>query len=71
MDNKYIRDPNSLAVLESNLDALQQSRLRKKILKEKNDKIYELELQIKDLEKGFNNLTEIVNGIIKNGITSK
>ena len=71
MNNKYIRDPNSLAVLESNLEELHQSRLRKKILKEKNNKIYELELQIKDLEKGFNNLTEIVNGIIKNGITSK
>lgn len=71
MNNKYIRDPNSLAVLESNLDALQQSRIRKRILKEKNNKIQELELQIKDLETGFNNLTELVNGIIKNGITSK
>jgi N-glycosylase/DNA lyase len=64
MDNKYIRDPDSLGIMESNSEALRQSRIRRQALKDKDDRISRLEKELKQL-------TEVVNGILKNGTTSK
>lgn len=49
-DNKYIKDVNSGAVLETNIVALKQHRMRRTILKQKETKISELENRIEKLE---------------------
>lgn len=49
-DNKYIRDKNSNAVLETNLTALQKHRLQRNNLKNKDKRIIELELRLEKVE---------------------
>lgn len=49
-DNKYIRDESSGAVLETNITALKQHRMKRNILKNKETKISELENRIEKLE---------------------
>ena len=71
MDNKYIRDTDTSALLESNKDSLNQSRIRRKILKDKEKRIQDLELKVTFLQRDFEQLKELVNGIINNGTTSK
>lgn len=71
MDNKYIRDPDTLALMESNKDSLLQSRLRRKILKDKDNMIQDLQSQVSSLQSEFDQLKHIVNGLINNGTTSK
>lgn len=70
MDNKYIRDTDTSALLESNKDSLNQSRIRRKILKDKEKRIQDLELKVTFLQRDFEQLKELVNGIINNGTTS-
>jgi peptidoglycan hydrolase CwlO-like protein len=71
MDNKYIRDPETSAIMESNTEALRQARIRRKIIKEKDNQINNLYSEVQDLKDQLNGLVKKINGIIENGITGK
>lgn len=58
MDNKYIRDSRSNAVMESDRSSLQLHRSRRKVIQEKNKKIETLEERISNLE-------ELIQTLIK------